>query len=371
MANFGKILMSRFSQLSLGFALLGVYGLTLIVGFNPSLQSAIAVERSSIPSDRRPTPRNFNSIPPAACWRLSYTLSGVTYQSQLNLKGNQGTLSTTLTSSVERPNLRQQLVNVSDVDRDGWIRRQLFLWLNRLQQRKATEQELTQISQQINRGNLTGTDLEAAKQFQQSLQALLTSSDPQAVVLTRLKAEAVQQFQQSQRQIESDAKQAERTLTQQIEQRQQQILSALRDPQQRKQLEDQLRQIDAAIASGQLRGDQLKQTQQAQRELRRLRANPNSVSERAREFQAQQLVGLRDSQKRALQQARGELSKQMLMIENNDNVLVMVTSNPDNSSSSNAVQPQAFSLQIRNNQYTAKTCNANGECAPVTIASCS
>ncbi|BAU10534.1 hypothetical protein LEP3755_10180 [Leptolyngbya sp. NIES-3755] len=355
--------MSRFSLLSLRSAL-GLYGLIAIVGFNsPTFAESSQLERS------KPTQQEVDTISPAAvCWRLSYTLNSVRHQSQLNLNRDRGTLATTLTPSNGRPDIRRQTIRTSDVDTDGWIRRQLFFWLNRLQQRQATEQELEQLKQQIDRGNLTGTSLETAKQLQRSLQALLASSDPQTAVLSQMKTEAVQRFKQSQQQIETQAKQAEQTLEREIEQQQQQILNALRDPKQRKLLDDQLRQIDAAIRSGQLRGEQLQQAQQAQRELQQIRNNPNRIRERAQEFRAQQLESIRSSRQSALEQAQGELSKQMLMIENGDNVLVVVT---DSTPSSNPVQPQAFSLQIRNNQYVAQTCNAKGECAPIAVTPCS
>ncbi|MBE9010546.1 hypothetical protein IQ250_10040 [Pseudanabaenaceae cyanobacterium LEGE 13415] len=363
--------MKRFLPFALRSALLGVCSSIAIAGFSPILQPTFA-ESSQTQSKPRPTPQEFDTISPAtACWRLSYSLNSVKYQSQLNLNRDRGTLSTTLTRQNGQPDLKQQTVRVSDVDSDGWIRRQLFFWLNRLQQRKATEQELAQINQQIDRGNLTGTDLERAKQFARSLQALLNSSEPQTAVLTQMKTEAVQRFKQSQQQLEAQAKQSEQTLVQQVEQRRQQVLAALREPNQRRQLEEQLRQINAAIRSGQLRGDQLKQAQQAQRELQQLRDNPNSVEERAKEFQAQQLKEIRSELQRALEQARAELSKQMLMIENRDNILVVVTSTPEDARAREGTVPQAFSLQIRNNQYDARTCNANGECVPITVSPCS
>ncbi|MGG6268468.1 hypothetical protein ACQ4M3_39040 [Leptolyngbya sp. AN03gr2] len=356
--------MSRFSLLSLRSAL-GLCSLIAIVGFNPH---TFATESS--PTQRsEPTQQNVDATSPAAaCWRLTYTLNNVGHQSQLNLNRDRGTLSTTLTPSTGQPDLRQQTIRISDVDTDGWIRRQLFFWLNRLQQRQATEQELAQLNQQIDRGNLTGTSLETAKQRARSLQALLTSSDPQTVVLSQMKTEAVQRFKQSQQQIEAQTKQAEQTLAREIEQRQQQIMTMLQDPKQRKQLDDQLQQINAAIRSGQLRGEQLQQAQRAQRELQQIRNNPNSIRQRAQEFRVQQLESIRSSRQSALEQAQGELSKQMLMIENGDNVLVVVT---DSNSSSNPVQPQAFSLQLRNNQYIAQTCDAKGKCAPIAVTPCS
>ncbi|MER3433418.1 MAG: hypothetical protein C4288_08300 [Leptolyngbya sp. ERB_1_1] len=109
--------------------------------------------------------------------------------------------------------------------------------------------------------------------------------------------------------IDRESRDAESQLNAQVQQRQDQISAALRDPNQARQLDDQLKQIDAAIASGQLKGDQLVQAQRAQKELQALKANPNSVADRAKEFRNQQLTGLRDRRQQAESQARGEFWK--------------------------------------------------------------
>jgi hypothetical protein len=110
-------------------------------------------------------------------------------------------------------------------------------------------------------------------------------------------------------QIDQRAKTAESQLNAQVQQRQDQISAALRDPNQSKQLDDQLRQIDAAIASGQLKGDQLAQAQRAQKELQALKANPNSVADRAKEFRNSQLTTIREQRTQAERQARSEFWK--------------------------------------------------------------
>jgi hypothetical protein len=109
--------------------------------------------------------------------------------------------------------------------------------------------------------------------------------------------------------IDREAKDAENQLNTQVQQRQDQITAALRDPNQSKQLDDQLKQIDAAIASGQLKGDQLTQAQRAQKELQALKANPNSVADRAKEFRNTQLTSIRERQAQATNQAKSEFWK--------------------------------------------------------------
>ncbi|HTL87922.1 MAG TPA: HpsJ family protein [Leptolyngbya sp.] len=109
--------------------------------------------------------------------------------------------------------------------------------------------------------------------------------------------------------IDQQAKDAENQLNIQVQQREQQITAALRDPNQAKQLDDQLKQIDAAIAAGQLKGDQLVQAQRAQKELQALKANPNSIGDRAKEFRNTQLTTIRENRANAEKQARGEFWK--------------------------------------------------------------
>ncbi len=102
---------------------------------------------------------------------------------------------------------------------------------------------------------------------------------------------------------------AEAKLNADVQQRQEQISSALRDPGQVQQLDAQLKQINDAIASGQLKGDQLQQAQRAQKELQALKANPNSVVDRAKEFRNQQLTQIRDQRVQAENQAKSEALK--------------------------------------------------------------
>ena len=109
--------------------------------------------------------------------------------------------------------------------------------------------------------------------------------------------------------IDQQTKDQENQLNAQVQQRQDQITAALRDPNQAKQLDDQLKQIDAAIASGQLKGDQLTQAKRAQTELQALKANPNSVADRAKEFRNTQLTKIREDRAKAESQAKGEFWK--------------------------------------------------------------
>lgn len=109
--------------------------------------------------------------------------------------------------------------------------------------------------------------------------------------------------------IDQQAKTTESQLNAQVQQRQDQISAALRDPNQARQLETELKKIDDAIASGQLKGDQLEQARRAQKELQALRANPNSVADRAKEFRNAELTKLREERARAEGQARNEFWK--------------------------------------------------------------
>lgn len=109
--------------------------------------------------------------------------------------------------------------------------------------------------------------------------------------------------------IDQQSRTTEGQLNAQVQQRQDQISAALRDPNQSKQLDDQLRQIDAAIASGQLKGDQLEQARSAQKELQALKTNPNSVADRAKEFRNTQLTKIREERTKAEGQARSEFWK--------------------------------------------------------------
>ena len=109
--------------------------------------------------------------------------------------------------------------------------------------------------------------------------------------------------------IDQQAKDAENQLNTQVQQRQEQITTALRDPNQARQLDEQLKQIDAAVASGQLKGDQLAQAQRAQKELQALKADPNSVAKRAQEFRNTQLTKIREDRAKAETQAKGEFWK--------------------------------------------------------------
>ncbi|MBE9011187.1 hypothetical protein IQ250_13310 [Pseudanabaenaceae cyanobacterium LEGE 13415] len=109
--------------------------------------------------------------------------------------------------------------------------------------------------------------------------------------------------------IDQQAKTTETRLNAEVQQREAQISAALRDPNQAKQLDAQLQQIDAAIASGQLKGDQLEQARRAQKELQALKANPNSVADRAKEFRNAELTKIREERTRAEGQARNEFWK--------------------------------------------------------------
>ena len=353
--------------------------LTIPSAFSQALSQEAIVQGTIVQGTMEEIRRAPESIPKAepelpspiyACWNLSYQVNGIGVGRELKLKGDQGALSSTaVNASTKQPEIIQQAVKVSDVDSDGWLRRQIFLWANRLKQRSTTEYELAQVKRQIESGSLKGAALEQAKQLQQTLQALLSDPNAQAVMLSAARADAVQRYRQSQQAIKAQTRSAEQQLDAQVGQRIAQIRSALNDKNQRSQLDDQIKQITAAINSGQLKTDQLAQAKSALRELQLLRSDPNSVNQRAKEFRDQQLRTIRNNEQTALAQAQTDLSKQMLIVDNLDNVLVVVTSeaNRDQTRQAGNFSPQAFSLQLKDGNYSARTCNAQGECFPVEV----
>jgi hypothetical protein len=114
---------------------------------------------------------------------------------------------------------------------------------------------------------------------------------------------------QALKRIVQEAGDAESQLDAQVQQRRDQITNALKDPNQARQLDEQLKQIDAAINSNKVQGDQLEQLRRAQKELQALKANPNSVDERAKEFRNQRLTEIRDRRQQLESQARSEFWK--------------------------------------------------------------
>jgi hypothetical protein len=114
---------------------------------------------------------------------------------------------------------------------------------------------------------------------------------------------------QALRRIAQEAGDAESQLDAQVQQRRDQITNALKDPNQARQLDEQLKQIDAAITSNRVQGEQLEQLKRAQKELQALKANPNSVDERAKEFRNQRLTEIRDRRQQLEKQARSEFWK--------------------------------------------------------------
>jgi hypothetical protein len=337
-----------------------------------SLFSSLAVAESPSPqSVERSSKRSPGlSSPMYACWKLSYRLNDIAYQSQLKLEDGRGTLAATMVNSTTKPSATSERpVRVSDVDTNGWLRQQQFLWFNRIKQRSTTERELALVSQRIKSGSLNGRQLETAQQFQQALQALLSSSNPQAVGLNAVKAEAVERFRQTQQMIKGQAQEAEQQLETQVEQRRQQIITALRDPNAAKKLDAELKQIEVALNSNQLQGTQRTQLELARKELQALRANPNSVNQRAKEFRDQRLQDIRNRRQSLLEQAQGDLTQQMLTLDSGDNGLMVVPSGTSRNNLSRQVETRspAFSLQIKNGTYTAQACNANGVCVPVEV----
>lgn len=107
-------------------------------------------------------------------------------------------------------------------------------------------------------------------------------------------------------QIDKQAKDLESQLNAQVQQQQEQFTALLRDPNQSKQLDDRLKQVEAAISSGQLQGEQLANAQRIQKEIQALKANPNSVADRAKEYRNAQLTKIREDRATAESQARSK-----------------------------------------------------------------
>ncbi|MBW4422355.1 MAG: hypothetical protein KME13_24610 [Myxacorys californica WJT36-NPBG1] len=364
--------MNKPSHLLIRLAVFFPCWLTVLPTPSAFSQLPAGTSRTELPSVERLFKGEFDLFSPFYdCWNLSYRLNDVAYERQLQLKGELGTLSTTiLNPSTKQRERVQQAVRVSDAG----LRRQIFLGLDRIKQRRATEHVLSLISRQIESGRLKGEPLKDAKQFQQTLQTLLTHPNPQEVLLKAMKAEAVKGFQQDQQRIEAETREAEKILDEGIEQRRQQIVTILNDKEQRGQLDGQIKQITEAINSNQLEGEQLKAAKQALVELQALRSNPaNAYTKRSQAFRDQKLQEIRSRRQSLLEQAQNELSKQMLVVDNMDNGLVVVTSQTsdrDTSPRAAMTHSQAFALQIRNGNYSAKTCSAKGDCAPVEVMAC-
>lgn len=114
---------------------------------------------------------------------------------------------------------------------------------------------------------------------------------------------------QALRRIAQEAGDAESQLDSQVQQRRDQITAALKDPNQARQLDEQIKQIEAALNSNQLQGDQRTQAERALKELQALKANPNSVDERAKEFRNQRLTEIRDRRQQLEGEARSQFWK--------------------------------------------------------------
>ncbi|MBW4422472.1 MAG: HpsJ family protein [Myxacorys californica WJT36-NPBG1] len=114
---------------------------------------------------------------------------------------------------------------------------------------------------------------------------------------------------QALKRIAEESTGAENQLDTQVQQRQGQIQAALKDPAQIKQLDDRIKQINDAISSGQLKGDQQAQAQQALKELQALKTDPNAIEGRAKDFRNQKLIEIRDRKQQLENQAKGDFWK--------------------------------------------------------------
>ncbi len=115
--------------------------------------------------------------------------------------------------------------------------------------------------------------------------------------------------EQSNKQIDDRATNLTADLNSKVQQRQDQLTAALKDEKQRQLLDQQLTQIGQAIASGQLKGDQLAQAQQAQKELQQLKTDPSAIESKAKDFRNQGLIKIADEQKQLKAQAETDFRK--------------------------------------------------------------
>lgn len=115
--------------------------------------------------------------------------------------------------------------------------------------------------------------------------------------------------EQSSKQIDDRAANLTADLNSKVQQRQDQLTAALKDEKQRQQLDQQLTQIGQAIASGQLKGDQLAQATQAQKELQQLKSDPSAIESKAKDFRNQGLIKITDEQKQLKAQAETDFRK--------------------------------------------------------------
>jgi hypothetical protein len=116
---------------------------------------------------------------------------------------------------------------------------------------------------------------------------------------------------QARSRISQQAGDAENQLNLQVQQRRDQIANALRDPNAAKKLDDELKQIEAALNSNQIQGNQRTQLEQARKELQALKANPepNSIDQRAKQFRDERLTEIRQKREQLEGQAQSEFWK--------------------------------------------------------------
>ena len=120
--------------------------------------------------------------------------------------------------------------------------------------------------------------------------------------------------EQSNKQIDDRAANLTADLNNKVQQRQDQLTAALKDEKQRQLLDQQLAQISQAIASGQLKGDQLTQATQAQKELQDLKTNPSAIESKAKDFRNQGLIKIADEQKQLKAQAETDFRKTSIRV---------------------------------------------------------
>jgi hypothetical protein len=115
---------------------------------------------------------------------------------------------------------------------------------------------------------------------------------------------------QALKQITDQATNLETQLDAEVQRQKEQISGVLRDPQQAKQIDEQIKKINEAIAGGQVKGDQVGQAQQALKDLQALKADPNNTIEtRAKEFRNNRLGEIRKQRLDAEQRAGNEFWK--------------------------------------------------------------
>jgi ABC-type multidrug transport system fused ATPase/permease subunit len=111
---------------------------------------------------------------------------------------------------------------------------------------------------------------------------------------------------QARQQIDEQAKNAESQVEQQVQQRQADLSALVKDS---KRFDEQMQQMNTAIANKQVPEAQLQQFQQLQKDLQEIKDNPSVLPKKAEESRNQLLNRIRDDKKKADDRVNSEALK--------------------------------------------------------------